>query len=175
MALFNCNEFANLTPQAKAGIGGGPTMNRAAQEKAAVQGGIASYTVPNASAPQNGDSLQLIPRMEVTARLLRMKARFDGFGANATIGLGKIDPNNSANTDTVHYLAQSAAAVAGEVDANKNLGEQVGADPAGDQSTGNLAPAFGNAPIIPTLTFAGANPAAGANIIVITEFMNAAG
>ena len=45
--------------------------------------------------------------------------------------------------------------MAGSFDFDSNMGEQVGADPAGDQSTGNKPPNFGSQDIQITATVAG--------------------
>lgn len=75
-------------------------------------------------------------------------------GTNVLAVVGKIDPNNSTNTDNDHYLGATALLNAGTDDLDLNLPEQVGDDPAGDQSVGNTLPEFGAQDIQITLTIA---------------------
>lgn len=80
----------------------------------------------------------------------------DWEGTAVTIDIGKIDPNNSTNTDLDHYAAAiDVTGAAAITDLTLNVPEQVGDDPKGDQSTGNKVPEFGSADIIITATLGG--------------------
>lgn len=82
------------------------------------------------------------------------------FAASSTMSFGKLDLNNSTNTDPVHYLAAASIAATGLLEFNLNMTEQVGATPIGDSTPGQQLPQFGSAPILITGTVAGAAPGA---------------
>ena len=85
-----------------------------------------------------------------------------GIGAGTTLQMGKIDTNNPANTDPIHYLGAVPTAGGAIYDADSNLTEQVGAQPSGAASDVGDAPnpqaaggGYGNGPILVTLTIGG--------------------
>lgn len=86
-------------------------------------------------------------------------------GTNPVMSFGRIDPNDSTNTDNTFWMDAAVAmdspilwfdtVVLSRVAAfNQNLCVQVGADPQGDQSVGNQLPEFGAADIQITATVA---------------------
>lgn len=165
MAIFYATQTGAQVAAATAGLGGSPAQNRSNEDRSAIQVKHFSYTVPASSGPASGDSL-VLARLKVTDRIYGIKLAVGALGAAATATLGKIDPNNSANTDASHYSGAMDLSIASyNPDALvTNDGEQVGADPAGDQTTGQTAPGFGQAPIQITMTFGGATPTAAAVI-----------
>lgn len=173
MATWMSNELLAATQgmTSLGGIKGGPQQNRGAQDHGGLQVGIATFTNPASSGLAEGDLLELIPLMFPTDRFVSMLGVFGAFGSSVTASFGKIDPNNSPNTDAAHYLAASSIASATTLTADVNLGEQVGADPAGDDSTGNAIPGYGAQSIIPTITFGGATPAASKTVLTIITFL----
>lgn len=175
MAIFQSIDTVNALSGATAsgGIAGGPLQNRSTTAGGKRQTGIDSYTVPASSGPASGDTIYFWPQMITTSRITDLKMELSGFGANVTVSMGKVDPNNSANTDATHYIPATDASIGGITDIASNLGEQVGADPLGDQSTGQTAPGFGDLPIILTATFGGTGtPTASGLITVVFEFVS---
>jgi hypothetical protein len=79
------------------------------------------------------------------------------------LSIGRVDPNNSANSSANRYVSAADMTVVATTVTNRMLlsGEQVGADNKGDLSTGNVPPQFGAARIIIQATFLGAAPTAG--------------
>jgi hypothetical protein len=174
MAIFqSVNTVVALTgPVATGGIAGAPTQVRSTLAAGNSQVMLDSYVT--AGTETTGDVIEWYPQIEPTATLHRLVLYFGPLGSGITVSFGKIDPNNSANTDGVHYMALSAAAVAGSVEANLNLWEQVGTDPAGDQSTGQTAPGFGSLPIIITSTIGGGTVAASITLKLVAEYTSGA-
>ena len=137
-----------------------------------------SFTIPAAGAGSaQGDQVR-IGDLNVFARLVRIRLYTAGLGAGVTLSLGKIDPNNAANTDPVHYMPALDASVAAILDADTNILEQVGASPSGavtDTGDGisSSAPGggYGNAPIRLVATIGGGAPTAGATFQGLIEFM----
>lgn len=81
-------------------------------------------------------------------------------GTGLTLAIGKYDVNTA--TATVNrYLAATSITAASNADINTNVPEQVGTDPAGDQSAGNAIPGFGSLPVYLTATIAGTTLATG--------------
>ena len=174
MANFQSTNYTTaLSPAtSSAGIQGGDLQIRSTVAAGKSQVILDSYTVPASAGPAAGDTVQWFPTLTPTDTLKRITLYWDALGAGCTVSLGKQDPNNSANTDAVHYMGATSAAVAGSADGNLNLWEQVGTDPAGDQSTGNTAPGFGALPIVITTTFGGASPTASAVIKIVAEYVS---
>lgn len=152
-------------PTATGGVAGAPVFPRSTVAASRVQIGIDWYTTLGTET--TGSVIEWWPQLGVDDRLVYALLSWGALGSGALISLGKIDPNNSANTDAVHYLAAVGAATTGSALANVNIGEQVGQDPLGDQSTGNTAPAFGAANIILTSTITGATAAASQTIMLV--------
>ena len=156
---------------ASGGVAGAPTQVRSPQAAGKLQIGVDSYVTAGTEA--TGTVIEWWPQMPVTSRLVYGTISWGALGSGALLSVGKVDPNNSANTDAVHYLNPATAAnVAGSALFNNNVGEQVGQDPLGDQSTGNTAPAFGAAGIIVTSTITGATAAASQNIVIVYFFVS---
>ncbi len=161
---------------ATAGVAGGPLQPRATEVRGITK--VHRFTVafatpnplPNAAAGSivSGDTVWLA-LLDPTERLYFGRIWFGAWGAGATLSIGKLDLNNSANTDAVHYLPATSIAAAANFDlagasaalAPSEMTEQVGADPLGDQTTGQLIPAFGSNKIVVTGTFGGTTPTAG--------------
>jgi hypothetical protein len=114
----------------------------------------------------------IIGLLTVQNKVVRQRIFFDALGIATLLSSGKIDMNDATKTDAAHYVNAVAAASAGNIEATLNMGEQLGGDPAGDQTTGQSIPGFGQAPIILTLTFTGGAPTPGANLIAITEYVS---
>ncbi len=157
-------------PTASGGIAGGPQFPRATGAAGKLQIGVDSYVTLGSELA--GAIIDWWPQIPATARIVYAMLSWGAMGASATLTLGKTDPNNSANTDAAHYLAAQDASVSASALANLNIGEQVGQDPLGDDSTGNVAPGFGALPIILTSTTAGATLAASQNIVLVYFFVS---
>src|SRR6185312_5987399 len=142
---------------ASGGIAGGPTMVRSPAAAGKLQIGVDSYIT--AGTETTGSVIEWWPQMPATARFVYGILTWGNLGSGALLSLGKSDPNNAANSDANHYLVPTAAAASGSAMANVNVGEQVGQDPQGDDSTGNTAPGYGALPIILTSTITGATAA----------------
>lgn len=171
MAIAFSDLLTGNVATASAGLAGGPNLNRSAKDGASAGVHIADFTVP-ASGPgsANGDVIYLC-QLNVMSRISRIVLIFSAWGTSVTLSIGKVDPNNAANTDAVHYLAATSVAAAGNnTPLGANLGEQVGADPSGAVTdTGNAVPGFGELPIIITATIGGAAPTAAATLRAIIE------
>lgn len=137
------------TGTASGGLAGAPVQTRGNRRKEF------TFTIPASGAGSTAADIVVLGVFDVTARIRAIKLINGAMGAGVTLSLGKIDPNNSANTDATHYLDATDVSVAGSVDAVKNLPEQIGTDPAGDQSTGQTVPYFGQANIQITATIGG--------------------
>lgn len=170
MAIAFSDLLTGNVATASAGLAGGPNLNRSAKDGGAPHIHIADFTVP-ASGPgsANGDVI-FLTAINVMSRFVRAQFINSVWGAGVTLSIGKVDPNNAANTDAVHYAPATAVATAGSFLATVNLGEQVGADPSGAVTdTGNTVPAFGEAAIIITATIGGGTPTAAATLRAIIE------
>lgn len=148
---------------ATAGVAGGPLQVRSSELRGILK--VHRFTVeqatpnplPNnpAGAVATGDVFWLA-LLDPTERIFLGQIFFNAWGGTApTISIGKVDLNNSANNDAVHYLAATNITSAGNSFLNANMTEQVGADPLGDQTTGNLIPAFGSNKVVVTGTLGG--------------------
>ena len=158
-------------PTASGGIAGGPQFPRSPAAAGKLQIGVDSYVT--AGTETTGSVIEFWPQMPSTSRLVYGMISWGALGSGALLSVGKIDPNNSANTDAVHYLNPAEAANnPGSALFNNNVGEQVGQDPLGDSSTGQAAPGFGALPIILTATITGATAAASQNIVVVFFFVS---
>lgn len=151
-----------------AGLGGGPQQIRGTEFRQNVK--IRHFTLTNGTSASlggvalaNGDRI-LLTRFKVIDRIYFGRFFYGPNTGSLTATVGKLDPNNSANTDAAHYKASVSLATAGSFDLDLNMGEQVGTDPAGDESTGNTAPNFGSQDIVLTMTYGGATPNAAATI-----------
>jgi hypothetical protein len=137
-----------------------------------------SFTTPATGAGSaNGDQVR-IGDLNVLARIVRITFYTAGLGAGVTIALGKIDPNNAANTDPVHYMGFLDASVLARLEADTNLLEQVGATPSGASTDtgdglnpGAAGGGFGNAPIRLVATIGGAAPTAATTFQGLIEYM----
>ena len=157
-------------PTASGGIAGGPTMVRSPAAAGKLQIGVDSYVTAGTEA--TGTVIEWWPQMPATARFVYANLAWGNLGSGAQLSLGKVDPNNAANTDANHYLVPTPAATAGSATGNVNMGEQVGQDPLGDDSTGNTSPGFGALPIILTTTLTGATAAATISIVIVFFFVS---
>lgn len=161
---------------ATAGVAGGPLQVRATEVRGIpkVHRFTIEFATPNpipnqaAGSPVTGDTFWLA-EMDPTERLYFGRIWFGAWGTGATMSFGKIDTNNAANTDAVHYLSLTSIAAAGTFDlagasaalAPSEMTEQVGADPLGDQTVGQQIPQFGSGKIIFTGTLGGTTPISG--------------
>jgi len=156
---------------ATAGVAGGPIFPRATEIRGIFK--VYRFTVeaatPNpipgqaAGSLAAGDTL-VLAWLNPTERIYFGRVYFNAWTAGLTLSVGKLDKNNAANTDAVHYKAATSVAAAGTYDLDTNMTEQVGADPLGDQTTGNLIPMFGSDKVWITATIAGGTPAAGSTL-----------
>ncbi len=166
------DQLFQLSPSSAGGIQGGPGQIRGAEFKGKVRWRHFTLSNSGAAVPSpslGGASLAIADIIDlggakVIERMIFGRVYFSAWGTSATLSIGKKDPNNSSNTDAAHYKALTSVATAGTYDFDLNIGEQIGADPAGDQSTGNKTPSFGSADIIITATVAGATPAIDATL-----------
>lgn len=152
------------------GVAGGVLQVRSPQAAGKVQAMVDSYV--GLGTETTGAVIEFWPQVPVTSRILRIRLAWDALGAGAFISVGKIDPNNSANTDAAHYIVSVDGSNAGFAEAALNMGEQVGQDPLGDESTGNTAPGFGQLPIIFTVTVTGVTIPASANFVIVAEWLS---
>lgn len=173
----------NLFGLASAGISGAAgVFNRATEDRGVIK--VIRFNVelatPNnppglsGASIGNGDTL-ILAELKPTDRIFFGRVyEVASWGTGVTISFGKRDGNNSSNTSATRYLAATAfdAAAGTATDFNLNMGEQVGTDPLGDQTAGNLLPSFGSAPIWLTATVGGATPNSTGSLngyILVTE------
>lgn len=168
MADYFSDQLFALAPTNAAGVAGGLNQIRGTEFRGTLR--IRHFTITNGTSASlggvalaNGDRL-LLTYMKVIERIYFGRFYFTPSTASLTLAVGKLDPNNSANTDAGHYKAAVTIATAGNFDLDKNMGEQVGTDPAGDQTTGNKVPNFGSQDIVLTATYGGATPDAAATL-----------
>ena len=164
LALVNQGALGGL---AIAGVAGGPQQPRATEYRGLVKVDRFTFEAatpnpapgfPAGSIVQN-DVLILAQLNDPMQRIYMGRIYIlTGWGAGVTLSVGKIDLNNSVNTDPVHYLAAASIAAVGTLELNLNMTEQVGATPIGDLTVGQGLPQFGSAPILITATIAGAAP-----------------
>lgn len=111
----------------------------------------------SAGALASTDSI-VVALLRPTDRIYFGQAFANAWGGTTVVGaLGKVDPNGSGGTDLTHYCSglDLSAGFANQNLIVTNSGEQVGVDPAGDQSVGNKIPSFGSANIQIVFTVAG--------------------
>jgi hypothetical protein len=176
MSIALCDQLsaAQGGGTASAGLGG------ASQQIANVELGPPkkrfTFTIP-ASGPGSvaGDQI-VIGKFNVFDRIFGARALGPALGAGTTLSIGKIDPNNPANTDPIHYSEALSTVAAYNIEADVNLGEQIGAPPTGavtDTGDGLVSGApgggYGNAPVSIVLTIGG-TPTAGAQISGWVDF-----
>jgi hypothetical protein len=170
--FYSTNETTALNQATtSAGIQGGNLQIRSIVAAGKLQILADTYTIPASAGPASGDVLNWYPLPFPIATIVYARLFWDALGAGVTVALGKVDPNNSANTDANHYFAPTSAAVAGNATANTNIWEQVGTDPLGDQTTGNTVPQFGSAGIQFTTTFGGGTPSASAVLKLVVFYV----
>lgn len=157
---------------ANAGLGGAPDFPRATEIRGIVK--VIKFDIeqdtPN---PQPGDAagsvgnadIFIIAELKVTDRIYFGRVYFNAWGSDIAMQVGKIDPNNVTNTDADHYLVATSIVTPGVADINLNIGEQVGDDPKGDQSIGNLPPNYGSQDIQITVSVGGSSFAGGGGTI----------
>ena len=169
--FYSVNTTANLSgTTSSGGIAGAPQQTRSPMAGAKLQAMIDSYV--GLGTETTGAVIEFWPQVPVTARITSLLVKWDALGAGGFISVGKIDPNNSSNTDNQHYVTSVDGSNAGFLYAIKNMGEQVGQDPLGDESTGNTAPGFGQLPIIFTLTVTGVTIPVSTNFVIIVEWVS---
>lgn len=159
---------------ATAGVAGGPTFVRSTEVRGITK--VHRFTVeanypnplPDLPLRTNGNTtfaandLIVLAWMDPTERIYFGKVFItNAWGGN--ISFGKLDTNCDDNTDPIHYKAATAGTV-GNFEFDKNMTEQVGADPRGDQTECNHIPAFGAGKIWLTATIS-AVPTAGGRIV----------
>lgn len=168
---------------ASAGVAGAAGIfNRATEDRGLIK--VIKFNVelatpnnpPNVSGSSigNGDTL-ILAELKPTDRIFFGRVyEVASWGTSVTISFGKRDSNDSTKTSATRYLAASAfdAAAGTSYDFNLNMGEQVGTDPVGDQTAGQLLPTFGSGPIYLTGTVGGATPNSTGSLngyILVTE------
>lgn len=168
MADYFSDQLYSLLPTNAAGLAGGSQQIRGTEFRGTLR--IRHFTITNGSSASlggvalaNGDRL-LLTYMKVIERIYFGRLYFTPNTTSLTLAVGKLDPNNSANTSATRYKAATSIATAGNYDLDLNMGEQVGADPKGDFSTGNKPPPFGSQDIVLTATYGGATPDAAATL-----------
>ena len=178
MSIALCDQLSapQLGGTASAGLGGAATQISSSEKE---HGKVRfSFTIPGSGAGSvNGDQV-VLAKLNVFARLRSMTFYTNGLGAGVTISLGKIDPNNAANTDPVHYMGALDAAAVTKLEADTNITEQVGGSPTGASTDtgdainpGGPGGGFGNAPISIVATIGGGTPTAGQQFDGVVEFM----
>ena len=178
MAIALCDQLTapQLGGKASAGLAGA-SLQIASSEKEHGKMRF-SFTIPASGAgAAQGDQVR-IGNINVLARIIRITFYTAGLGAGVTIALGKIDPNNAANTDPVHYMGFLDASVLTRLEADTNLLEQVGAAPTGASTdtgdgpnSGEPGGGFGNGAIQIVATIGGAAPTAATSFQGLLEFM----
>jgi hypothetical protein len=155
-------KFLDINGIAAAGLTGAPSYPRATEVRGLVK--VYRFTVEQAAPnPMPGESdlsvatgdQFILAKLKPTDRLYFIEIFSGAWGGSTTLAIGKIDPNNSGNTDLEHYLAATSVVAAGNIFITKNMTEQVGDDPIGDQTTGNQLPSFGSADIEIVATLGG--------------------
>lgn len=176
MSTVYCSQLNSGLATAVGGLAGGPNLARSTEDSGPVRVKHATFTVPSGSGAgsQIGDII-VLANLGVFSRFYYAIVYNGAMGSSATISIGKIDPNNSTNTDSAHYVALTSVTSAGNFLCALNAGEQVGADPAGDQSTGNVPPAYGSQDVQITATVAGAALTAAAILNVIIFYSDGGG
>lgn len=159
------SQILNIQGTAIAGIGGAPTLPRATEVRGLIK--VVHFTIEQATPnPMPGTAIGggialldsfILALLKPTDRIYFGRIYTDDWGGTGLfLSVGKVDPNNSANTDADHYKsAFSITGSAAVTDLDLNMGEQVGDDPAGDSSVGNLPPGFGSDNIQVTATLTG--------------------
>lgn len=102
--------------------------------------------------------------LNVTDKLYDGLVTFTAGGAGVLLSVGLVDSNNSSNSSATKFLNAVNIAAQGSQRLTIAGGLQVGSDPAGDQSTGNVSPNFGNGKITIQAKITGAGLAAAAVI-----------
>jgi hypothetical protein len=168
MAQALCDQLSipNLGGSAVAGLGGASAQIRSVEKGGRLRIARFTFTVPASGAGSASADTVLLPAMGPLDRIYMLRFFVPG---SLTFSVGKVDSNNSANSDPAHYIP-NAVYPAGMLDAVLNMGEQVGVDPTGastdtgDKPIGS-APGggFGNGPVNLQLTW-GASPTAALQI-----------
>ena len=167
MSIALCDQLSAPQPggSASAGLGGaslqisnvelGPPKKRF------------TFTIPASGAGSVAADQIKIGNFGVFDRIYGVHVVGAALGANTTLSIGKIDSNNPANSDPIHYSDAIPTVNAYEIDADSNLGEMIGAAPTGASTdTGDAivpgAPGggFGNGPVAIVLTIGGTPTAA---------------
>lgn len=148
-------------PVGGAGLAGGTAQSRASQYGGKKRWRKFTFTIPATGAGSGDGDTVVVSYEHPMHEILRARILIPsgGLGAGTTIDLGKYDPN-TATTSATRYISGADSSVAGVIEADNNLYEQVGSDPAGDQSTGNVAPGFGSQQVKLYLTLHGTLTAA---------------
>jgi hypothetical protein len=161
------------------GLQGSPNFGRSTN----IKGGLQQwrFTFTNAVSTNAGTVITLaqndtldLAYLDVQVRFLGLFLYWGAFGAGATLSVGRVDPNNSANNSAARYLsALDISAAQTDVVLHGLLsGDQLGGDEVGDQTTGQKPPSFGAAPITVQATFGGAVPATGKALNGFIMFVN---
>lgn len=176
MANALCTQLNTGVATTSAGLAGGPNLGRSTEDSGKVQIKHANFTIPASGAGSvSGDTITLA-YLDVFSRFYYAQVFHTAMGATVTMDIGKTDPNNSANTDAVHYANGADVSLAGNfVAGGANVGEQVGTDPTGTVTdAGNAVPYFGSAPITIMATLHN-TPTAAATFNVIIFYSSGAG
>ena len=162
MATANSDLLASIAQSASAGIAGGAAQNRSVVDGAHQQTKVAHFTIPASGAGSAASDVINICTLTPFSRIISVTVFHGAMGSVNTLDIGKVDPNNSSNTDAVHYASGVDTSLAGSFQAGgQNIGEQVGSDPTGAVTdTGNAIPTFGSANVIITATIHGTPTAA---------------
>lgn len=171
MATAVCDQLAigKGLGSANAGLGGANLQGSPTENDTAIRVKRFTFTIPASGAGSAQNDVITIGLFNVLARFIAATVFVPagGLGAGTTLSIGKVDPNNAANTDAVHYANAVSSAAAAVIEADTNITEQFGAAPTGAATdTGNAplpgAPGggYGNAPIQMTLTIGGGAPTA---------------
>ena len=169
-------QLSQGTATATAGLAGGPNLARSTEDAGPIRVKHATFTIPASGAGSQIADVIVLCNLGVFSRFYYAYVATSAWGTSATLSIGKIDPNNSSNTDSAHYAALTSVAAAGSFLTGLAVGEQVGVDPTGASTdTGNAAPYFGSADIQITATIAGAAPTAAGTLNVVIFYSDGAG
>lgn len=171
MAVAFSSALAPSTgPSAVGGLAGGNNQSRSTFAGGRVRHAKCKFTIPATGAGSASGDVVYLWQFGPFTDISFIQVFHTALGAGVTLSIGKVDTNNSVNTDAVHYASAVDVSLAGNFTAGSmNMDEEAGKDPAGDNSVGNLAPGYGNGFIYLTATITG-TPTAAATLMAIVFF-----
>lgn len=158
---YTSTEISGTLGTFTGGLGGAPTNLRSTDySKPEI---IDFHFTQGASQGNVNDTIDLA-YLGVTDKLYDGLVVWSAGGAGVQLDIGLVDSNNSANNSATKFMNAQNIATAGSQRLVNAGGIQVGVDPAGDQTTGNIAPNYGSGKITIQAKIVGAGLAAAATI-----------